>query len=123
MIRKIVCALSLIFASALFSFAGTGPSSWKRGLVTSADVSGYGLSPGNNRKDKRGESDIWWTYQITAECFSYSVVSRRTPFQAGLEPNKPIRFREEKKRIYILDRDGKPLALKIVRKDKSAKCR
>ena len=123
MIRKIVCALSLLLGSASFSLAGTDPSSWKKGLVVSADVNAHGLNPGNNRKDNRGDLDIWWTYGITTECFSYSVVSRRTPSQAGLKLNNAIRFREEKSRIQILDRDGKPLALKIVRKDKSAKCR
>jgi hypothetical protein len=122
MIRKTVYAFGLLFACSTLSLAETGPSSWKKGLVVSADVNGYGLNPGN-RKDYRGASDIWWSYRITAECFSYSVVSRRTPSQSGLRPNTQIRFWEQKSRIYILDRNGKPLALKIVRKDKSKKCR
>jgi len=123
MIRKMVHAIGLLFVSSAFLLSANDPSSWKNGLVVSADVRGHGLNPANNRRGPQGESDIWWTYRITAGCFSYSVASRRTPSQAGLQPDKPIRFREEKNRVQVLDRDGKPLALKIVRKDKSAKCR
>ena len=123
MIRKIACAVGLLFASSAFLLTATDLSAWKNGIVISADVSGQGLNPANNPKGYRGESDIWWTYRIKAECFSYSVASRRTPSQAGLQPDHPIRFREEKSKIHILDRDGNPLALKIVRKDKSEKCR
>jgi hypothetical protein len=123
MMRNIVCGLGLLFASSAFVLAGTDPSSWKKGIVVSAAVNGHGPIQGADAKSYRGRQDIWWNYRIDAGCFSYSVVSRRTPSQAGLQPDKTIKFLEEKSRIHILDRDGKPLALRIVRKDRSKKCR
>jgi hypothetical protein len=122
MIREIACAFGLLFASSALP-DWQEPSSLKKGVVVSADVSGHGLDPNRSRKDTRGESDIWWTYHIKSDCFSYSIVSRRTPSQAALQPSHTIRFWEKKNMFYILDRSGNQLALKIVRKDKSLQCR
>jgi hypothetical protein len=123
MIRKIACAVGLLFASSAFLIAGTDSSSWKKGLVISADMNGHGPTQDANEKRDRGQQDIWWNYLITAECFSYSVVSRRSPSEAGLQPNNPVKFSENKNRIYVRDRDGRLLSLRIFSKHRSPKCR
>jgi hypothetical protein len=122
MIRKTVYAVGLLFASSALLLALTDPPSWKKGLVISAAVSGHGAIPGANGRRYREQQDIWWSYRIAAECYIYSVVSRRTPVQAGLQPDSPVKFLEKKSWIYVRDRDGKLLDLKIVRKDKSKEC-
>jgi len=110
----------LVAAAAVFSicgvlFAGTPAPLPRSGRVISSTVSGHG--PENLRK-----SDVWWTYCISADNISYSVLSRKGPAETGLLNNKPIQFSERKNQISVINPRGKSVSLRILRKENSGKC-
>ena len=117
-----------IGAALLFMIAGAGllctyaaNISWKSGHVVSASISGHGpadrsTSAGDRRKD------LWWNYCISSKDQAYSVLSRENPSRSGLKVGGLVRFYEKRNQLFIHNAAGKPIGLKILRKDQGPRC-
>jgi hypothetical protein len=116
-IKLVLCAVLLLSVAGLLP-AKAPKQPWQSGQVTAAGLSGHGSSKG---KGASGQ-DIWWNYCISAEELSYSVVSRESPQKTGMTLNGPVKFQENKNRISIQNPKGKPVEMRLLRKDKSRKC-
>jgi hypothetical protein len=116
-IKLVLCAVLPLSVTGLLP-AKVPIRPWQSGQVTAAGLSGHGSS---NGKGASGQ-DIWWNYCISAEELSYSVVSRESPQKTGMTLNSPVKFQENKNRISIQNPKGKPVEMRLLRKDKSRKC-
>lgn len=111
----------LVLGHAVEAGGKTAGIVWQSGLVTAASVSGQGPASAAPARAAAGR-DIWWNYCIAANGIHYSVTSRMAPAKLSLAPNSPVRFREKGNRLYMLDRSGKRVELRVVRKGNAGSC-
>ncbi len=113
----------LTLIAVLFAAVGnlTAKTIWKSGRVISTGLNGYGYRKSSNAGSTRREV-VWWTYCISTEAQTYSVLSRISPTRTGLKENSDVRFIEVQNQIYVVNPAGKKIALRIIRKGKTNKC-
>jgi hypothetical protein len=114
-LHALVAGIFLLAYSGLASAATEKPS-LRPGKVVSAVLNAHGSNAENN--GMAGGRDIWWNYVISSEDNLYSVVSRDNPSKTGLVVNASVKFYEARNWMYIPDKKGKTIALKIQNKSK-----
>jgi hypothetical protein len=107
----------------VFLLAYSGPASaaiekpsLRSGKVVSVALNAHGSNAENN--GMAGGRDIWWDYIISSGNQLYSVVSRENPSKTGLVVNTSFKFYEARDWMYIPNKKGKAIALKIQNKSK-----
>jgi len=114
-LHALVAGIFLLACSGLASAATEKPS-LRPGKIVSAVLNAHGSNAENN--GMAGGRDIWWNYIISSGDTLYSVVSRENPSKTGLVVNSSIKFYEERNWVYIPNKKGKSIALKIQNKSK-----
>ncbi len=102
--------------------AGAAAPLWQPGRVLAAELSGHGPSTSSQSKGGR-KGDVWWTYCVSSEVESYSVVSRGSPPKLGLEVSSPVRFSVAKNRMTVINSRKERHVLRILRQDSQGTCR
>ena len=98
-----------------WAFAWAKDYKWIVGRLVSAEIAGHGPGVDNKTKTAGINSDIWWTYRITAGDMTHLAVTRESPSRIGIEFGVPIRFAFDKKSIFIRDSSKFLHSLKILR--------
>jgi hypothetical protein len=117
-----MCSATLIAGLFLLAYSGPASAATEKpslhpGKVVSAVLNGHGSNAENN--GMVGGRDIWWNYIISSGDHLYSVVSRENPSKIGLVVNTSIKFYEARNRMYIPNKKGKPIVLKIQNKSRT----
>jgi hypothetical protein len=137
--RVLLTALTLILGASVIAFAGEKQRDWQTGKVLDSQRSRYfagtvGSSNTTGNVDVSGDSAtyrgqtsgsqtavyrVFETFLIEGEQYAYLAQERlrwRWSKPANVTVNGPVKYAVEKRKLFVIDEDGKEHEMEIIKK-------